>query len=87
MIKINKKYLWFFVDIAFIHIALLLSIVIRFGNEFHHYYYLYKENILIISFIYIAFSLIFKLYDCFWRYTSIKEISLIGFTLLTTKNK
>jgi FlaA1/EpsC-like NDP-sugar epimerase len=84
MLRINKKYLWIFIDVVLIHVAMLLSIVIRFGNEFQNYYYLYKENILIISLIYIAFSLIFRLYDCFWRYASIKEISLIGITLLLT---
>lgn len=84
MFRINNKYLWLFIDVVLIHFAMLLSILIRFGNEFQNYFYLYKENILVISLIYIAFSLIFRLYDCFWRYASIKEISLIGFTLLLT---
>jgi FlaA1/EpsC-like NDP-sugar epimerase len=82
MVRISNKYLWIFIDVVLIHIALLLSILVRFGDEFQDYLYLYKENILIISLVYIVFSVILHLYDCFWRYISIKEIFLIGFTLL-----
>ncbi|MFW5787765.1 MAG: polysaccharide biosynthesis protein [Halanaerobiales bacterium] len=82
MFRISNKYLWLFIDVVLINIALLLSILVRFGDEFQNYLYLYKENILIISLVYIGFSVIFHLYDCFWRYISIKEVFLLGFTLL-----
>ncbi len=84
MIRINNKYVWFIIDLICINVAFLLSLLIRFGNEFPRYFYLYRDNILIILFIYLVFSVFLHLYDCFWRYTSLKEIALIGLTLLLT---
>ena len=84
MARISNKYLWIIVDIIFIHISLLLSIFLRFGNEYQYYFHLYKDNILIISLLYLFFSTIFNLYDCLWRYVSMKEIILIGITILLT---
>ncbi|MDD3656992.1 MAG: nucleoside-diphosphate sugar epimerase/dehydratase [Atribacterota bacterium] len=82
--KINNKYLWIILDIICINVALLLSLLVRFGNEFQHYFFLYRENIIIIVLIYLFFSTLLRLYDCFWRYLSIKEILLIGITQILT---
>ncbi len=84
MVRISNKYFWIFLDIVLIHIALLFSILIRFGNDFWDYLFLYTDKILLASIIFLIFSFIFHLYDCFWRYVSIKEIFLIGLTLMLT---
>lgn len=84
MRRVNNKYIWILVDLICLNIALLLSLAVRFSNGFPHYFYLYRENIWLICLIYVTFSLLLRLYDCFWRYFSIKEIILIGTTLVLT---
>lgn len=84
MVRVSNKYFWVILDIILIHLSLLLSLLVRFGDSFKDYLYLYKENIITFSLLYLFFAIIFRMYDCFWRYVSIKEISLIGITLLVS---
>lgn len=85
MFRINNKYIWIFIDICFLNIALLLAIVIRFGYDLRQYFFIYRQNIIFIIIAYLIFSSIFRLYNFYWRYISIKEMfHIILVVALTT---
>ncbi|HER24675.1 MAG TPA: polysaccharide biosynthesis protein [Candidatus Atribacteria bacterium] len=80
-----KKYfriiLWICTDLFFINIALTLSIILRFGNGWKENFYQYRVVFLYLSFLYLIFALIFKLYNRIWRYICISDLFLITGTI------
>lgn len=76
-----KKYYWVIQDLLFINIALILSLVLRFGQDWLQHLDEFKELLIYFSISYIAFAMIFKLYKRLWRYISINDLFLITWTV------
>jgi len=68
---------WTILDLFFINIALIVSILLRFGEEFWARFYLYQEAFIYLSLSFLLFAIIFKLYKRIWRYISTGDILLI----------
>jgi len=68
---------WTILDLFFINIALAISILLRFGEEFWARFYLYQETFIYLSLSFLLFAIIFKLYKRIWRYISTDDILLI----------
>ena len=77
MKKIFSISFWTILDIFFINIALAISILLRFGEEFWARFYLYQETFIYLSLSFLLFAIIFKLYKRIWRYISTGDILLI----------
>jgi FlaA1/EpsC-like NDP-sugar epimerase len=72
-----RSFSWVVSDIVFINIALAISILLRFGEEFWARFYLYQETFIYLSLSFLLFAIIFKLYKRIWRYISTGDILLI----------
>lgn len=72
-----RSFSWVVLDIVFINIALAISILLRFGEEFWARFYLYQETFIYLSLSFLLFAIIFKLYKRIWRYISTGDILLI----------
>jgi FlaA1/EpsC-like NDP-sugar epimerase len=68
-------------DLLFINFALILSLILRFGQDWLQYFNEFKELLIYFSISYIAFAMIFKLYKRLWRYISINDLFLITGTV------
>jgi len=77
MKKFFRNFSWVVSDIVFINIALAISILLRFGEEFWARFYLYQETFIYLSLSFLLFAIIFKLYKRIWRYISTGDILLI----------
>jgi len=75
--KIFRKFSWIVLDIIFINVSLILSLVLRFGKGWGTYFYVYRELIIYLSIFFLLFAFIFKLYKRIWRYLSIGDLFLI----------
>jgi len=58
-------------DIVFINVSLILSLILRFGEGWGAYFYVYRELIIYLSGFFLLFAVIFRLYKRIWRYLSI----------------
>ena len=77
MKRIFSIIFWTILDLFFINIALIVSILLRFGEDFWTRFYLYQETFLYLSLSFLLFAIIFKLYKRIWRYISTGDILLI----------
>jgi len=77
MKKFFRSFSWVVSDMLFINIALAISILLRFGEDFWARYYLYQETFIYLSLYFLLFAIIFKLYKRIWRYISTGDILLI----------
>jgi len=75
--KIIRRFSWIVLDIVFINVSLILSLVLRFGKGWGTYFYVYRELIIYLTIFFLLFALIFKLYRRIWRYLSIGDLFLI----------
>lgn len=81
MKKYFRKLYWVCIDLFFINISLVLSIVLRFGRDWGENFYLYRIVFLYLSIFYLIFAFIFKLYSRVWRFISINDLFLIAETV------
>jgi FlaA1/EpsC-like NDP-sugar epimerase len=77
MKKFFRSFSWIVSDILFINVALAISILLRFGEEFWTRFYLYQETFIYLTLSFLLFAIIFKLYKRIWRYISTGDILLI----------
>jgi len=78
MKKIFKRFAWVVLDIVFINVSLILSLILRFGEGWGAYFYVYRELIIYLSGFFLLFAVIFRLYKRIWRYLSIGDLFLIA---------
>ncbi len=78
MKKIFRSFSWIVLDIIFINVSLILSLVLRFGKGWRAYFYVYRELFIYLSISFLLFAFIFKLYKRIWRYLSIGDLFLIA---------
>ncbi|MCJ7690856.1 MAG: polysaccharide biosynthesis protein [Clostridiaceae bacterium] len=79
--KLFRKIYWVVQDLFLINFALILSIILRFGQDWSQHCYQYKALFIYFSITYIIFVIIFKLYNRLWRYISINDLFLITRTV------
>jgi len=65
-------------DIVFINVSLILSLILRFGEGWEAYFYIYREVIIYFTGFFLLFALVFRLYQRVWRYLSIGDLFLIA---------
>jgi len=75
--KIMRKFFWVVLDLVFINISFILSLVLRFGKEWDAYFFLGSESLIYFSVSFFIFALFFRLYTRIWRYLSIGDLFLI----------
>jgi FlaA1/EpsC-like NDP-sugar epimerase len=75
--KIIRKFFWVVLDLVFINISFILSLVLRFGKEWDAYFFLCSESLIYLSVSFFIFALFFRLYTRIWRYLSIGDLFLI----------
>jgi FlaA1/EpsC-like NDP-sugar epimerase len=78
MKKIIRRFSWVVLDIVFINVSLILSLILRFGEGWGIYFYVYRGLIIYLSGFFLLFAVIFKLYRRIWRYLSIGDLFLIA---------
>ena len=81
MWKFYRKIYWVVQDLLLINFALVLSIILRFGQDWSQHFYQCKALFIYFSITYIIFAIIFKLYNRLWRYISINDLFLITGTV------
>ncbi len=69
---------WIVLDIIFINVSLILSLILRFGEGWGTYFYVYRELIIYLTGFFLLFAVIFRLYKRIWRYLSISDLFLIA---------
>lgn len=72
-----RKFFWLALDLVFINISFILSLVLRFGKEWDAYFFLGPESLIYLSVSFFIFALFFRLYTRMWRYLSIGDLFLI----------
>jgi len=72
-----RRYFWVILDFILIDVALTLSLILRFGEDSGHYFYLCRELFIYLPLFYHLFALLFRLYKRVWRYLSINDLFLI----------
>jgi len=75
--KIIRKFFWVVLDLVFINISFILSLLLRFGKEWDAYFFLGPESLIYLSVSFFIFALFFRLYTRMWRYLSIGDLFLI----------
>jgi FlaA1/EpsC-like NDP-sugar epimerase len=78
MKNIIRSFFWVVLDIVFINVSLILSLILRFGEGWRTYLYVYRELIIYLTGFFLLFAVIFKLYRRIWRYLSIGDLFLIA---------
>jgi len=81
MKNIIRRFSWVVLDIIFINVSLILSLILRFGRDWVQYFDEFKELFIYFSISYIVFAMLFKLYKRIWRYISINDLFLIAGTV------
>ena len=71
------SFFWICLDLLSINIAFVLSVILRFGKDWVRYLYKYKAAFIYLTIFYLIFSLIFKLYNRIWIYTSISSLFMV----------
>jgi FlaA1/EpsC-like NDP-sugar epimerase len=78
MKNIIRRFSWVVLDIVFINVSLILSLVLRFGKGWGTYFYVYRGLIIYLTGFFLLFAVVFKLYRRIWRYLSISDLFLIA---------
>src|SRR4030042_252759 len=78
MKNIIRRFSWIILDIVFINISLIISLILRFGKDWGTYFYVYRELIIYLSGFFLLFAVVFRLYQRVWRYLSIGDLFLIA---------
>ena len=79
--KYSRKIYWAVQDLLLINFALILSLILRFGQDWVSYFYQLTGLCVYFSISYIIFAILFKLYNRLWRYISINDLFLITKTV------
>jgi FlaA1/EpsC-like NDP-sugar epimerase len=78
MARIRNRLILMVMDIILINLVFVFALLIRFegviGEQFLHYFEIYKSNILVITAIKLLTFRYFQLYNRVWRYASIEEL-------------
>jgi len=69
---------WVVLDIVFINVSLILSLILRFGEGWGNYFYVYRELVVYLIGFFLLFAVVFKLYKRIWRYLSIGDLFLMA---------
>ena len=78
MKNIIRSFSWVVLDIVFINVSLILSLILRFGKGWEIYFDVYWESIVYLSGFFLLFAVVFRLYKRIWRYLSIGDLFLIA---------
>jgi FlaA1/EpsC-like NDP-sugar epimerase len=78
MKNIIRRFSWVVLDLVFINVSLILSLILRFGEGWGTYFYVYRGLIIYLTGFFLLFAVIFKLYRRIWRYLSIGDLFLIA---------
>jgi len=78
MKNIIIRFSWIILDIVFINVSLILSLILRFGEGWRTYFYVYRELIIYLTGFFLLFAVVFRLYKRIWRYLSIGDLFLIA---------
>lgn len=78
MKNIIRRFSWIILDIVFINVSLILSLILRFGEGWGTYFYVYRELIIYLTGFFLLFAVVFRLYKRIWRYLSIGDLFLIA---------
>jgi len=79
--KLYSKIFWVVQDLLLINFALILSLILRFGQDWILHFYQLIGLCIYFSISYIIFAQLFKLYNRLWRYISIHDLLLITQTV------
>ena len=77
MKNIIRRFSWVVLDLVFINVSLILSLILRFGRGWEIYFYVYRELIIYLTGFFLLFAVVFRLYKRIWRYLSIGDLFLI----------
>jgi len=77
MKKFLRSFYWVILDIIFINVSLIFSLILRFGKGWEIYFYVYRELIIYLTGFFLLFAVVFRLYKRIWRYLSIGDLFLI----------
>lgn len=77
MKRILKRFVWVVLDFILIDVALVLSLILRFGKDSSSHFYLYRELFVYLPLFFYLSAAIFRLYRRIWRYLSIGDLFLI----------
>jgi len=78
MKRLFRSFSWVVLDIVFINVSLILSLILRFGKGWGTYFYVYRELIVYLTGFFLLFAVVFRLYKRIWRYLSIGDLFLIA---------
>ena len=78
MKRFFRSFFWIVLDIVFINVSLILSLILRFGEGWGTYFYVYRGLIIYLSGFFLLFAVIFRLYKRIWRYLSIGDLFLMA---------
>ncbi len=78
MKRFFRSFSWVVLDIVFINVSLILSLILRFGKGWGTYFYVYRELIVYLTGFFLLFAVVFRLYKRIWRYLSISDLFLIA---------
>ncbi|MBA7529125.1 UDP-N-acetyl-alpha-D-glucosamine C6 dehydratase [subsurface metagenome] len=73
-----RSFFWVILDIVFINVSLILSLILRFGEGWGTYFYVYRGLIIYLTGLFLLFAVVFRLYKRIWRYLSIGDLFLIA---------
>ena len=77
MKNIIRRFSWIILDIFFINVSLILSLILRFGEDWGTYFNVYRGLIIYLTGFFLLFAVVFRLYKRIWRYLSIGDLFLI----------
>jgi len=78
MKRFFRSFFWIVLDIVFINVSLILSLILRFGEGWGTYFYVYRELIVYLTGFFLLFAVVFRLYKRIWRYLSIGDLFLMA---------
>lgn len=78
MKKIFKRFVWVVLDLALIDVALIITLVLKYGKDCSPYFYLYRNLFVYLPLFFYLSTAIFRLYKRMWRYLSIGDLFLIA---------
>ncbi|MBE3035741.1 MAG: polysaccharide biosynthesis protein [Candidatus Atribacteria bacterium] len=78
MKRFFRNFFWVALDIVFINVSLILSLILRFGEGWEAYFYVYREVIIYLTGFFLLFAVVFRLYKRIWKYLSISDLFLIA---------
>jgi len=78
MKRFFRSFSWVVLDIVLLNVSLILSLILRFGEGWGTYFYVYRESIAYLSGLFLLFAVILRLYRRIWRYLSIGDLFLIA---------